>query len=189
MNRIKIVVLCIIVISVTVINPVAGQFQGPLDPVRLDSWVINAGMGPGSHYFGNGTGFGPALKVSFEKGMWDLGPGVITLGGEYTTSFFAANYGNGYRETWVNAIFGARAAYHYGWNVEGLDTYAGFPAGIGFCIHSYDDFPGYKGSQPVYPYAGFFLGASYFFNKNIGINGELGYNATQANIGVVWKIF
>ncbi|MCX6279222.1 MAG: hypothetical protein NT004_14165 [Bacteroidetes bacterium] len=161
---------------------------GPLDPVRLNSMTLNVGVGAGALYFGNGVGFGPAMKVSFEAGMWDLGPGVITLGGETTFSIFNNRYGNDWRESWFNLMIGARGAYHYGWNVEGLDTYAGFPAGMGFCIHSFDDEIGSQGFQAVYPYFGFFFGASYFFNKSIGINGEVGYNSTHANIGVVFKL-
>jgi hypothetical protein len=154
----------------------------------LGTWVINAGVGPGAHYFGNGVGFGPALKASFETGMWDLGPGVITLGGEATFSFFSHHYGQSWNESWINFIFAARGAFHYGWNVEGLDTYGGIPLGIGFCAHGWDDHPGNSGYTPVYPYAGIFLGASYFFTKSFGINGEVGYNSTLANIGVVFKL-
>ena len=162
--------------------------RGPLDPVRLGTWVINAGIGPGAHYFSNGVGFGPALKVSFEAGMWDLGPGVVTLGGEASFSFFSHHYGDGWNETWTNFIFGARGAYHYGWDVEGLDTYGGVPLGIGFCAHGWNHEAGHGAYTPVYPYFGVFFGASCFFTKTIGINGEVGYNSTYANIGIVYKL-
>ncbi len=36
--------------------------------------------------------------------------------------------------------------------------------------------------------AGVFFGASYFFNRNLGVNGEIGYNSTYANIGVIYKL-
>ena len=160
----------------------------PIDPVRLGSWVMNAGIGPGAHYFGNGAGFGPALKGSFETGMWDLGPGVVTLGGETALSFFSNHYGDGWNESWSNFFLGARGAYHYGWDVEGLDTYGGIPLGIGFCVHGAGDHPGNSGVTPVYPYVGIFFGASYFITKSFGINGEVGYNSTHANIGVVFKL-
>jgi hypothetical protein len=179
----------IILISATFLFTTSfAQSKVPLDPVRLGTWIITAGTGPGTHYFGNGTGFGPALKGSFETGMWDLGPGVITLGGEATFSFFSHNYGQGWNESWVNFIFAARGAYHYGWDVEGLDTYAGIPLGIGFCAHFLDDHPGNLGYTPVYPYAGIFCGASWFFTKTFGINGEVGFNSTYGNIGVVFKL-
>jgi hypothetical protein len=186
MNKILKITLMAVFISITA--PKIIYAAGPLDPVKLGTWIVNGGIGPGAHYFGNGAGFGPALKGSFEKGMWDLGPGVITLGGEATFSFFSHHYGQDWNESWINFIFGARGAYHYGWDVEGLDTYGGIPLGIGFCIHTWDDHPGNSGYQPVYPYAGIFFGASYFFNKSIGINGEFGYNSTYANIGVVYKL-
>lgn len=168
--------------------PFAALTQGPLDPVRLNTWTVAASTGPATHFFGNGAGFGPALKGSFEHGMWDLGPGVITLGGEATLSFFSQRYGQGSHETWLNFILGARGAYHYGWNVEGLDTYAGIPVGIGFCAYFRDDVPGSRGYTPVFPYGGIFFGGSYFFNKKLGVNGEVGFNSTYANIGVVYRL-
>lgn len=186
MKRIVRIIIAVIIFAAAATESI--QAKGPLDPVRLGTWVVNAGIGPGAHYFGNGAGFGPALKASFEAGMWDLGPGVITLGGEAAFSFYSHHYGDGWNESWINFIFGARGAYHYGWDVEGLDTYGGIPLGIGFCASSWDDHPGNSGYTPVYPYAGIFFGASYFFTKSIGINGEVGYNATHANIGVVFKI-
>ena len=162
--------------------------KGPLDPVRLGTWVINAGIGSGTHFSGNGEMFGPALKASFEAGMFDLGPGVVTVGGETTFSFFSHHDGDGWNESWANMFVGARAAWHYGWNVEGLDTYGGIPLGIGFCVHGGGGHPGNSGYTPVYPYFGIFFGASYFFTKSIGINGEVGYNSTHANIGVIFKL-
>jgi hypothetical protein len=184
----KIVKITLLLICIAVASPDNVLGKGPLDPVRLGTWVINAGIGPGAHYFGNGVGFGPALKASFEAGMWDLGPGVVTLGGETAFSFFSHHYGDNWNESWLNFFIAGRAAYHYGWDVEGLDTYGGIPLGLGFCAHGGGDEPGNSGYTPVYPYVGFFFGASYFFTKNIGINGEVGYNSTHANIGVVFKL-
>lgn len=186
MNRKKIVILFFT--AMLTVPFFSANAQGKLDPVRLNSWILNIGVGPGVPWFGNGAGFGPAFKGSVEKGMWDVGPGVITLGGEATFSFFSHHYGQNWNESWMNFMFGARGAYHYGWNVEGLDTYGGLPLGIGFCAHILDDHPGNSGATPVYPYAGIFFGASYFFNDAIGVNGEFGFNSTYANIGVVFKL-
>jgi hypothetical protein len=69
-----------------------------------------------------------------------------------------------------------------------LDTYGGIPLGIGFSAHTLDNHPGSNGYIPVFPYGGIFFGASYFFTKSFGINGEVGYNSTYANIGIVYKI-
>jgi hypothetical protein len=180
--------ICFVIGLLTITN-VYSQKSAPENPMDQGSWIINVGVGPGTHVFGNGYGFGPGFKVFFENGTWQLGPGVLSLGGEIGFSFFSYKFGDGYHESWVNFMFGARSAYHYGWNVRGLDTYAGIPLGIGFSVHSYDKYAGYLGSTPVYPYLGIFVGSSYFFNDFIGINGELGYNVTYANLGVIFKLY
>jgi hypothetical protein len=164
------------------------QKSAPLNPMDQGSWVIGVGVGAATPIYRNGYGFGPGFKIFVENGTWQLGPGVLTLGGEVGFSFFSYHFGNGFHESWVNYMFGARSAYHYGWNVHGLDTYGGLPLGIGFSSHTYDKELGYKGASPVFPYFGIFLGTSYFFNDKIGINGELGYNVTYANVGVIFKI-
>jgi len=186
MNKILKFTLLIFILFFTLHEKV--HSQGKLDPVRLNSWVMNVGFGPGAQYFDNGAGFGPALKVSFEKGMWDVGPGVVTMGGEATFSFFSNHYGEGWNESWTNFFLGARSAFHYGWNVPGLDTYGGVPLGIGFSIHTWDDHPGNSGYTPVFPYFGIFFGASYFFTPSVGINGEVGYSSTHANLGLVFRL-
>ncbi|MCK9421152.1 MAG: hypothetical protein M0Q38_00985 [Bacteroidales bacterium] len=183
--QILFIAACLSIFSAKV---VVAQKPAPVDPMSKGSWLVNFGFGPGTPVFGNGTGFGPAAKVAFETGMWELGPGVLTLGGEAGFSFFAHRFGEDWRETWVNMMFGARSAYHYGWGVRGLDNYAGIPLGIGFCANTYDDRPGHGNAFPVYPYFGIFFGASYFFAPNIGVNAEVGYNSTYANIGLVFRV-
>jgi hypothetical protein len=108
------------------------------------------------------------------------------LGGDLGFSIFSNKFLGAYHEVWNNVMFGARSAYHYGWNVPGLDTYGGIPLGIGFSFYHHGRL--YTGYQPIYPYLGFFVGTSYFFNKIIGVNGEFGYNVTYANIGVIVKL-
>ena len=170
------------------VSPAFAQYKTSGGPMREGSWLLGIGVGPGTHVFGNGYGFGPGFKVFFENGTWQLGPGILTLGGDVGFSFFSNNFYNGGKENWLNFMFGARSAYHYGWGVEGLDTYGGIPLGIGFSVYTHNDIPGHKGYQGVFPYVGFFLGASYFFNNQFGLNGEVGYNVTYANIGVIFKL-
>ncbi|MEI8005634.1 MAG: hypothetical protein WCI48_05465 [Bacteroidota bacterium] len=168
-------------------TPVKAQ-NGPVNPMKEDAWIVNASFGAGTPFFGNGNGFGPAAKFSFEKGMWEVGPGTITLGAEVTFSYFGYKYGNNWHENWFNFIAGARSAYHYGWGVKGLDTYAGIPLGFGLCMNSHDAEGGYHTATPIYPYFGIFFGASYYFNRNIGVYGEFGYSSTYANMGIVFKL-
>ncbi|HTX88321.1 MAG TPA: hypothetical protein VMC08_04975 [Bacteroidales bacterium] len=170
------------------------QSRAPVDPVSQGDWILNFGIGAGNPYFNNGYGFGPGFKVAFEGALWQVGPGVFTIGGELGFSYFAYTYANildvKYREHWINFMIGARSAYHYGFKVKGLDVYAGIPLGIGFSAYHYDyyDESWWHGYHPVFPYVGIFFGTSYFFNPVIGINAEIGYSATYAQIGMVFKI-
>jgi len=191
MNRYIIIIAVILTATFSLSS--YSQSGPPVAPMKLDTWLLNFGVGPGTQFWGNGSGFGPAIKVAAEKGMWEVGPGVFTLGGEFGFSYFKYKYGLDWNETWVNMIFAARSAYHYGWDVPGLDTYAGVPLGIGFSFFhdSYNltaENYGARSHSPVYPYFGLFLGGSYFFNSSLGVNAEVGYNSTFANVGMVFRI-
>jgi hypothetical protein len=191
MRRSIIITGSLLVMFFLTLTDVYSQKSAPRNPFDQGTWIIGIGVGPATHIAGNGYGFGPGFKIFVENGAWQLGPGILSICGEIGFSFFSYHWDigdNRYTETWVNYMFGARSAYHYGWDVKGLDTYAGIPLGIGFSAHNYDNYAGYKGYQNVYPYLGFFVGTSYFFNDHIGINGEFGYNVTYANLGVVFKI-
>lgn len=198
MKRAFFVVVCLLLLSSGM--HVSAQKSGPVDPMKKDTWLINFGFGPGINFYnGYSTGFGPGFQASFEKGMWQLGPGVLTLGAELGTSFFSYNgefytYAT-YRYHWVSLITAARSAYHYGWKVKGLDTYGGLSTGMRFLFFSWN----YTGNnllhvennynpEAVSAFFGTFVGASYFFNHVFGINGELGYNINYAQIGLVFKL-
>jgi hypothetical protein len=188
-------IIVAIVFSGTLLTGSAYAQKGPMDPMSKGSWTLNIGIGPGIHYYsGYSAGFGPGFQIAFEKGMWQLGPGVLTLGGEFGLSYFHYKWKEGknpYSYTWTSIITAARSAYHYGWQVRGLDTYGGFAMGLRFLVFNanYDnqDIYGYS-PAPVNFFPGFFVGASYFFNRAVGINGEFGYNTTYAQIGVIFKL-
>ncbi|NQV01080.1 MAG: hypothetical protein HQ542_00400 [Bacteroidia bacterium] len=175
--------------------------QGLMDPMTKGTWFINFGFGPGTNWQGAyGGGFLPAGQVAVEVGMWEVGPGVITLGGEIGGTFYSfkgtdSRYGPGttYTYTYIELVIAARGAYHYGWNVQGLDTYGGVAAGPRFTIFSSKLPASYTGQVIGEPSTvgyggGAFVGASYFFNELLGINAELGFNITYAQIGMVFKI-
>ncbi|MBL7139015.1 MAG: hypothetical protein ISS17_09600 [Bacteroidales bacterium] len=172
--------------------------KGLMDPMMKGTWFINFGFGPGTNWQGSfGRGFLPAGQIAFEVGMWEIGPGVITLGGEIGGTFFSYKgldrYGINipFTYNYVELVFAARGAYHYGWNVQGLDTYGGVAAGPRFTIFTYSTPAGKPilDKPSTFGYGGgAFVGASYFFNEFIGINAELGFNITYAQIGMVFKI-
>jgi hypothetical protein len=164
--------------------------NGPGDPAGKGNGILGFGFGPGIPYYG-GNGFGPAMLVHYDHGIWQAGPGTISLGGQIGTSFFWYNYAHKevhYKESWTNLGFVFRGAYHYGWKVPGLDTYAGFGAGTIFSM--YNDDGNNPGKNPSH--IGFlptcFFGGSYFFNDHVGLNAELGYNFSFASFGLNFRI-
>jgi hypothetical protein len=151
------------------------------------------------------SGIGPGIQLSVEAGLWKLGPGVLTLGGEFGASFFSYTYDgyvyNGkfypdhaYKYSWTNIILAARSAYHYGWDVKGLDTYGGIALGMRFMVFHRTYYANYNGYLEDYnpsmvsPHGGIFVGTSYFFSPVVGVNGELGFNVTYAQIGLILKV-
>lgn len=154
---------------------------------------IGAGLGRGSYggygYYGSGYyGYGTALgiKVAAERGMWQLGPGVLSLGLEAGASFSSARY-NGYKSNIL--IVAARSAYHFGWNVPKLDTYGGVSLGPGFRSYNYTDITNDKYTKhDVVVSPGVFVGGTYYFSDNIGVNVEAGYDITQVQGGIIFKL-
>ncbi len=160
---------------------------------EVGSVTLNVGVGLGrnsygsyglygSGYYGYGTAFG--TKLAIERGMWQLGPGVLSLGIEAGASFSSAHY-NGYKSSII--IVAARSAYHFGWNVDKLDTYAGVSLGPGFRSYDYYNNADYT-KHDIVVSPGAFVGASYYFSPNIGVNVEAGYDITVIQGGLVFKL-
>jgi hypothetical protein len=164
----------------------AGSLRGTIAPVRVGSVTLNIGAGPGSEYKGDYYNAAFGTKASVEWGLWHAGPGVITLGIEAGGSFsHGGYYYDDFRSRTI--IIAGRSAWHYGWKVKGLDTYGGLSAGIGF--HHYDYYNNKKyDSNEVIPVIGAFVGASYFVSPQFGFNAEAGYDITNFQIGVIFKI-
>ncbi len=157
--------------------------NGESNPMQIGSLFVNAGVGFGAGYrYGTySTPFG--FKVAAEYGMWEAGPGVITLGPELGGTF-SSDHNNGYSYTNNTFVVAGRAAWHFGWNVPNLDTYGGFSAGIGFNHYANQN----DDSNHPFPYFGGFAGASYFISPTFGFNSEIGYDITNFQIGVVFKV-
>ena len=164
--------------------------DGPKDPAGSGNGILGFGFGPGIGFYG-GTGFGPAVLVHYDHSIWKAGPGTISLGGQAGTSFFWEDYKNDgidYSQAWTNLGFVARGAYHYGWDVPGLDTYAGFGFGTRVSLYSDDgNKTGKKDSNIGFLPTAFF-GGSWFFNDLLGVNAEFGYNFAFASVGLNFRI-
>lgn len=196
MKRTQIIRAFLIVFGISVFTVSYGQSHrgggghgshgghGETTPVKLGSMLFNFGIGVGAQYKGDyyGTGFG--TKAAAEWGLWQAGPGVITLGAEAGASFSSGGYYgyNNYNARTV--IIGGRAAWHYGWDVPGLDTYGGVSAGLGFHHYEYTN----HNHNEVIPVPGVFVGASYFVTPKFGFNAEAGYDITNIQAGLIFKI-
>ena len=166
---------------------IAVSAQAPLSPVQKGSVTFNAGVGIGNEYNSNYYSNALGTKAAIEFGLWQAGPGVITLGAEAGGTFSKggpSNYDNYKARTFVVA---GRSAWHHGWNVKGLDTYAGLSAGAGFNQFSYRD-NGTIRENEVVPVFGGFIGASYFVTPTFGFNIEAGYDITQIQGGIILKL-
>ena len=165
--------------------------KGPTTPMQVGSTFLNIGVGPGGDYKGHGYGIPFGVKAAVEFGLWQAGPGVVTLGGELGGNVVNSSnyYGNNHSVSSGNFIIAARAAWHYGWDVPGLDTYGGVSAGVGFNHYTYynnnDD---EVTTTDPFPYFGVFAGASYFISPTFGFNAEFGYDITVFQVGVVFKL-
>lgn len=162
--------------------------HGPVTPIQVGSVTVNGGIGAGSYYEGDYYNSPFGLKAAIEWGLWQAGPGVITLGGEVGGSFSNGGdqYYNNYHSSTV--IVAGRAAWHYGWEVPGLDTYGGFSAGLGFHHYQYNADPGNYSHSSVILVPGIFVGASYFVTPTFGFNAEAGHDITDVQIGIIFKI-
>jgi hypothetical protein len=157
--------------------------------------IISAGLGLGSA-IGNGYTYAsqsPGFSVQYERGIWEVGPGVISLGGylgfkSYSNSGSEGGYNYDYK--WNYTILGARGAYHFtGIPVENLDVYAGLMLSFNNLSYSGStNIPGglpgsYNSDIELSP----FVGAKYYFAGNLGGFAELGYGVAFLNIGLSYK--
>ncbi|MEO6489680.1 MAG: hypothetical protein ABIO04_07040 [Ferruginibacter sp.] len=151
------------------------------------SVTANLGVGVGNNYNDSKSAFG--TKAALEFGVWPAGPGVISVGLEIGGTFSSqSNFDdrNDFRSRAV--IIAGRSAWHSGWNVRNLDTYAGVSAGVGFRNHDYNYRGDHYQNDDVIPVFGVFAGASYFFTPGFGVNIEAGHDITSLQAGVIFKL-
>jgi hypothetical protein len=160
--------------------------QSPVSPVEKGSLIFNAGTGLGNEYNSNYYNQALGTKAAIEAGMWQAGPGVITLGAEVGGTFSNGGKFDNYKAHTL--IVAGRSVWHHGWNVKGLDTYAGLSAGAGFNQYSYNRNEDKIKQNEVIPVFGGFIGASYFITPSFGINFESGRDITQIQGGIVFKL-
>ncbi len=164
---------------------ISAQSSVPEIPFEKGSVTFSAGVGVGTDYNTNYSYSAFGTKAVVEVGLWQAGPGTISLGGQVGASFSNAGKYNNYKSS--TFIVAGRSAFHYGWNVKGLDTYAGLSAGAGFNNYKYTGNEIVNESEVV-PVFGGFVGASYFITPNFGFNVEAGRDITSIQAGIIFKI-
>lgn len=172
--------------------------------------IINVGVGFGSvrYYRGIGGSYRstPAFSVSYEQPWKDrLGPGYLGVGGY--VGFQTAHYKNTYtsvydwntyyyEHNWTSLMLAGRAAYHWDvLNSEKAEVYAGVIIGARMSIYNYetnDPRPENKNAYKVansfaYPAYSLFAGARWYFAKNVGVYGEVGYGISYITGGLSFK--
>lgn len=160
-------------------------------PFRQGSVSINPGVGFGTDYkneYARNSAFG--TKAALEFGIWKAGPGVVSLGAEAGATISGESSRKYYDDFRSHTfVIAARSAWHFGWKVPGLDTYAGLSAGAGF--HQYDYYDNYYDRRyshnDAFPVVGGFVGASYFFTPRFGVNAEAGFDITSLQGGFIFK--
>ncbi|MCL2098251.1 MAG: hypothetical protein FWH23_05775 [Bacteroidales bacterium] len=169
-------VCCVVCLLLGSSFPARAQ-DAPTDPIEVGTWMVNADIGLGGHIYGGSRmlyGFG--FKIAAQKGLWQAGPGVISLGAE--AGMGLASY-EGMNFSRLNVAL--RSNFHYGWEVPGLDTYGGISMGLGFATHSN------QLGNNVFLYGDLHVGVSYFFLENFAVNAEIGVGSMQFMIGFAYR--
>lgn len=175
-----------------------------------NSHLINIGVAFGGigyyKYPGGGTyKRSPNFNFSYEQ-PWKqkLGPGYLGVGayGSFQTEGYSNYYYSSYdlnrysyEHHWTRITIAGRAAYHWDvLNSERAEVYAGVLIGARFSLYNYEtnDPNPSKGSYRVtnsfaYPAWGAFVGARWYFVKNVGLFAEAGHGISNVTGGFTFK--
>jgi Outer membrane protein beta-barrel domain len=146
--------------------------------------ALNVGIGLGSVYGYSGFSSSvPPLSASLEVGITDkIGIGRFGVGGILGYSSYKFSTFNSVTSSHI--LIGGRGLYHFDFDVEKLDLYAGIMLGYNIISYSDNATGVFSGSGVV---GGVFGGARYMFSEKIGAFGELGYSIAWLNIGITAK--
>jgi hypothetical protein len=191
--------IAIVVISVFSATSVSAQSKGMTqssDAFGVGTNVISAGIGLGStiadYTYGTQS---PGFNLTYDRGIWEAGPGVISLGGYVGIKDYKYGYidnGYAYSEKWNYTVVGVRGAWHFtGLDIDNLDLYGGLMLAYYALSYSYSDNQGNSGGS-LGNYGNsvglsVFAGAKYYFAGNLGAFGELGFGANVLSLGLSYK--
>jgi hypothetical protein len=185
----KSILFSIAIVIVSVFSAVSAKAQA----FGVGTNVISAGIGLGSSIatYSYGTQ-SPGFNLTYDRGIWEAGPGVISLGGyvgvkDYKYGFIENN-GQAYEYKWDYTVIGVRGAWHFtGLNIDNLDLYGGLMLAdyiLSFSSSYSGPLPASYGSTVG---VSVFAGAKYYFGSNFAVFGELGFGANVLDLGVAYK--
>ncbi len=188
----KSILFSIAIVAVSVFSAASAKAQA----FGVGTNVISAGIGLGSsianYTYGSQS---PGFNVTYDRGIWEAGPGVISLGGYVGIKDYKYGYiqnGYAYSEKWNYTVVGVRGAWHFtGLNIDNLDLYGGVMLAYYAVGYSYNDNQGNAGGS-LGNYGNtvglsVFAGAKYYVSGNFAVFGELGFGANILDLGVAYK--
>lgn len=161
--------------------------------------VASFGLGLGGNYGASAiySSQTPALGLGYERGIMELGPGVLGIGGYLGhKSLGYRNAGLGFEDdrSWRYLILGVRGNWHYNeWHgIDELDIYGGLM--LSYNSVKYTDNTIYPAGFPITSSSASsglglsaLLGGRYYFTDALAGQLELGYGVSYASIGIAYK--
>lgn len=167
---------------------------------------LGVGIGPSVSYISYNTSASPALRLNYDKGFREIGPGTLSLGGSIgwfsrkydgqTYSLSAGKY-YPYSYSWNHIVTAFRVGYFYNMkevDVDALNLYGGLSTGLRFDLTntSYsgpaDGEPIHINNNPVNFHMGLFIGANYFLTSKIAGFMEFGYDISWVTLGATFHL-
>lgn len=189
--------LSLIILALFAIQAIKAQ------EVKQGNNLLSIGIGPSAGYWGTYSGGTPAIRLAFDHGFREVGPGTITLGAalgyfnKYYKSTYWDNNGNIHNYKWsfnyISTVF--RAGYYYNLTDAGIpdmNVYGGLGMGLLF-LNFHDTYDGpdgyipYNGSNTDFLF-NMYAGANYFFNSKTALYIEFGYDISYVTIGATFKL-
>jgi hypothetical protein len=141
--------------------------------------MFGIAIGPESY------GFSPYVRASLERGMFEIGPGTLTLGAQLGLS---QNFGISN----THLLVGLRSAWHYNFGnlkfkgSDKINAYAGGSIGISHYTNHVNGGTSWTNGSWTTPMVNAFLGASYFFQDNVAVfvEEEGGFPSSFTMIGL-----
>jgi hypothetical protein len=143
-----------------------------------------SGVGSANNLFYN-YGVSIGIIAGYERGITEkLGIGRIGAGGLIGQSFQSFQSYELFNSGWISTTsLVGRAAYHFDFNIDKMDVYAGIGAGVNIPTGKYKTISTNSLIQP-----NLFAGIRYYFTSEMAVYGELGYGASTINIGLVYRL-